>query len=214
MSCGKTSASPAAGSSDRSSVTLNPCCLGSLAVIGEVEALLDQRVDIDDPVLARALARMQQHVLDDRIGALAVLDHLVEIAAQHSGELVDLLPPLVVDRQAFQRVLQLVDQLARDGREVVDEIERVLDLVRDAGGELAERGELLRLHQAVLRSAQVFQRSGQLARARLHLVEQSHVFDRDHRLIGEGLTELDLFIGERASPHYGGSRVRRWPRSP
>jgi hypothetical protein len=50
-------------------------------VIGEVEAFLDKGVDIDGPVLAGVLARMQQHVLDDGIGALAVLHHLVEIAA-------------------------------------------------------------------------------------------------------------------------------------
>ena len=61
------------------------------AVIGEVEALLDDRVDVGGPVLARSLARMQQHVLDDRIGALAVLHHLFEIALQHVGEFVDLL---------------------------------------------------------------------------------------------------------------------------
>ena len=35
------------------------------------------------PVLAGTLARMQQHVLDDGIGALAVLHDLVEIALQH-----------------------------------------------------------------------------------------------------------------------------------
>ena len=160
MSCGKTSASPAAGSSDSLERDIEPLLLGARAVIGEVEALLDQRIDIDEPVLARALARVQQHVLDDRIGALAVLHDLVEIAAQHSGQLVDLPARLVVDRQAFQRVLQLVDQLARDRREIIDEIERVLDLVRDAGGELAERGELLRLHQAILRGAQVLERRG------------------------------------------------------
>ena len=43
--------------------------LGAGAVIGEVEALLHQRVDVGGPVLAGALARMQQHVLDDGIGA-------------------------------------------------------------------------------------------------------------------------------------------------
>ena len=48
----------------------------------------------------------------------------------------------------------------------------------DAGGELAKRGELLRLHQAILRSPQVFQRCGQFARAGLHAFEQSYVFDR------------------------------------
>ena len=38
---------------------------------------------------------------------------------------------------------------------------------------------------------------GQLARARLHLVEQPHVLDRDHCLVGEGLDQRDLRIGER-----------------
>ena len=56
--------------------------LGPRPVIGEIEALLDEGVDIDRPVLARAFARVQQHVLDDGIGALAVLHDLVEIALQ------------------------------------------------------------------------------------------------------------------------------------
>ena len=41
--------------------------------------------------------------------------------------------------------------------------------MRDAGGELAERGELLRLHQAILGGAQILQRCGEFARACLHL---------------------------------------------
>ena len=56
--------------------------LGPRPVIGEVEAFLDERVDIDGAVLARAFARVQQHVLDDGIRALAVLHDLVEIALQ------------------------------------------------------------------------------------------------------------------------------------
>ena len=49
----------------------------------------------------------------------------------------------------------------------------------------------------------LLQRLAQLARARLHLVEQPHVLDRDHRLVGEGLHQPDLRSGERldlASP--------------
>src|SRR4029077_5211612 len=38
---------------------------------------------------------MQQHVLDYRIGALAVLHHLVEIALQGIGDLADLCPHLL-----------------------------------------------------------------------------------------------------------------------
>ena len=64
--------------------------LGPRPVIGEIEALLDQGVDIDRPVLSGALTRMQQHVLDDGVGALAVLHDLVEIALQRIGDLADL----------------------------------------------------------------------------------------------------------------------------
>ena len=43
----------------------------------------------------------------------------------------------------------------------------------------------------------LLQRLGEIARARLHLVEQPHVLDRDHRLVGEGGHQLDLPGGER-----------------
>ena len=39
----------------------------------------------------------------------------------------------------------------------------------------------------------------QLARARLHLLEQPHVLYGDHSLVGEGLDQLDLLFRER--PH-------------
>ena len=170
---------------------------GARAVIGEVERLLDHRVDVDARALARPLARMQQHVLHDRIGALAVLNHLVEIAADGPDQFVGLVAlGLVQAARLDQRSAQFVDQLARQGGEIVDEIERVLDLVGDAGGELAERGELFRLDQPVLRLAQVVERGGEFFRARLHLVEQAHVLDRDHGLVGEGLDDLDLACGE------------------
>jgi hypothetical protein len=68
--------------------------------------------------------------------------------------------------------------------------------VRDTGGELPERSQLLGLHQAVLRGPEIVQRSGKFAGALLHLIEQSRVLDRDHCLIGEGFQQLDLGIGE------------------
>jgi len=40
------------------------------------------------------------------------------------------------------------------------------------------------------------QRLRQIARARLHLVEQPHVLDRDDGLVGKGLHEFDLALGE------------------
>ena len=71
----------------------------------------------------------------------------------------------------------------------------------DACGELAERGEFLGLDQAVLRGAQFVERQREFAGARLHLVEQPDILDRDRRLVGECRNELDLLVGER--PHLG-----------
>ena len=40
-------------------------------------------------------------------------------------------------------------------------------------------------------------RFGELAALVLDFVEQAHVLDRDHRLVGEGGDQLDLLVGER-----------------
>ena len=94
-------------------------------------------------------------------GALAVLNDLFEVAFQEFADFIQFLSPAgLVERRIFKYVGHLVDEFDRQRREVIDEIERVLDLVRDAGGELAERGQLLGLHQAVLRGAQVVERLG------------------------------------------------------
>ena len=65
----------------------------------------------------------------------------------------------------------------------------------DAGGELAERGELLGLHQAILRGAQVVERQRQFAGSLLNLIEQANILDRDHGLVGEGRDQIDLALG-------------------
>ena len=54
--------------------------------------------------------------------------------------------------------VQLIDQLDRKGRKIIDEIERILDLMGDAGGELAEGCELFGLDQAILRGAKFVER--------------------------------------------------------
>jgi hypothetical protein len=48
-------------------------------VIGKIEALLDQPVYLSSPAFAGALARVEQHILDDGVGAFAVLDNLAEV---------------------------------------------------------------------------------------------------------------------------------------
>jgi hypothetical protein len=48
-------------------------------------------------LLAASLARMQQHVFDDGVGALSVLGDIFEIALQQAGQFVDFprtLPPI------------------------------------------------------------------------------------------------------------------------
>ena len=82
---------------------------------------------------------------------------LVEIAGQHLDRLVDLGARVLVERGDARRgaLLQLVEQFDRQPGEVVDEIERVLDLVRDAGGQLAQRRHLLCLDQIGLRRLQI-----------------------------------------------------------
>jgi hypothetical protein len=44
----------------------------------------------------------------------------------------------------------------------------------------------------------LLERLGQLSVPRLQLREQAHVFDRDHCLVGEGLEQSDLTVGERS----------------
>ena len=96
------------------------------------------------------------------VGAFAVLHDLVEIAPKHVRDFVDLGSFFYGNGSTFKRFHQLIDQLDRERGEIVHEVERVLDFMRDAGGELAERGELLRLDQTILCGAQILQRAGEL----------------------------------------------------
>ena len=192
---------------------VEPRRLRPRAVIGEVQRLLDGRVQIDRAVFARAGARMQQHVLDDAVRAPAVLGDLLQIALQRRGQIVDLGAQVVGDGEFVRRhrLVQLIQQIDRQIGEVVDEVERVLDLVRDAGGELAERGHLLRLHQPVLRAAQIGQRGlGGGARA-AGFLEQPRVLDGEHGLSGEGLQQGGDGRREAVRRCAGGSPDRRRP---
>ena len=114
-------------------------------------------------------------------------------------QFIDFVPDLVGERGGGKQIVQFIRQLRRKRCKVVDEIERVLDLVRDAGGELAEGSQLLGLHQAILGGAQVVEGSGEFPGALLDFVEQADVFDRDHGLVGKRCNQLDLLVGK--GPH-------------
>src|SRR5262249_44663274 len=55
--------------------------------------------------------------------------------------------------------------------------------------------------------SQLFNRACELARARLHLVEQPHVLDRDHRLACESCQQCNLLV--REWPHFGATNHER-----
>jgi hypothetical protein len=70
---------------------------------------------VSTSLFAGALARMQQHVLDDGIGALAVLHDFFEVVLQHLGEFVDFLPKPVGQGSGFEQVIQFVGAECRPG---------------------------------------------------------------------------------------------------
>ena len=81
---------------------------------------------------------MQQHVFDDSVCALSVLDNLFQIIAQSVCQLGDFHAGLSVALHLLQRFLQFIYQFGRHPREIVDEIERIFDFVRDSSGQLTE----------------------------------------------------------------------------
>jgi hypothetical protein len=74
---------------------------------------------------------MLEHALDDAVGTPAMLGNLFEIAGQHRDDFVDI-GALICGQPGNRRCrgfLQLVQQFDREAGKVVDEVERVLDLV-------------------------------------------------------------------------------------
>src|SRR4051812_31466472 len=140
--------------------------LGPGAVVGEVQRLLGAGIQVDNARLPASFARVQEHVLYDRVRAAAVLDDLLQIGPDGLGDLIDLAPCFPVETRGTQDGLELVHQLRGEIGEVVDEVERVLDLVCYARGELPESRQLLGLDESVLRSAQLFERLAEFASAR------------------------------------------------
>jgi len=90
-----------------------------------------------------------QHALDDVVGALVVFNDLLKVARPHHHCLVS--ARMSSSRLAGARLGFLLQfQFVRTTGEVLDEVKRILDFVDNAGGELTERGHLLRLNQICL----------------------------------------------------------------
>ena len=66
----------------------------------------------------------------------------------------------------------------------------------DSSRELAKRGELLGLDQAILCGAQFFEGCGQIVGALAQFIEKAGILDGDHGLGGEVLNQLDMLVGK------------------
>src|SRR5262249_41732922 len=120
--------------------------------------------------------------LADRIGGadLLVLDRCDQLFAQTVG------------CPQPEKLLHLVENVDGTGLRA-----RKLDCLGDDRGQhgLKIEGGVDRLADLAER-LQLFDRVREFACARLHLVEQPHVLDRDHRLVGEGGHQFDLLVAK------------------
>src|SRR5262249_843716 len=91
-----------------SHIDLEALILGAGTMISKIEAFLDEGVDVDRPMLARSFARVQQHVLDDGVRALAVLNDLVEVVEQGVRQLGDFTARFIITRHSVHGFPQFV----------------------------------------------------------------------------------------------------------
>ncbi len=122
-----------------------------------------------------------ERIIGERERELAGLDlgqveHVVDQAEQ----------VLAVALDPLEHVAHLLGRFAVDA--VADQLGVAEDGVERRAQLVAHIGEELRLVLARLR---------ELPALVLDLVEQPHVLDRDHRLVGEGGDQLDLLVGKR-----------------
>src|SRR5262249_22139594 len=105
------------------------------AMIGEVERLFDQRVDIDVLALVASAPGMQEHAFDDAVGTAAVLGNLGQIVIQRRNQSLGLgvFLCLKAARRA-ERLPQLAQKLRRDVSEIIHKVQWVLDLVSNSRG--------------------------------------------------------------------------------
>src|SRR5262245_5221314 len=116
--------------------------------------------------------------------------HLVRLELKTLQELADVLWETVTCRLLIRRTLLALDPrhvcLAQACRRFHQRVEYGLQVERRSADHLKH----------ISRGGLLLQRVGQLASARLHLVEEPYVLDRDDRLVGEGRGERNLLVSE------------------
>ena len=158
-------------------------------MVRQVEALLDKRVDVERPCAPRPVREWRSMFLtieSARLPCCTIFSRLPESSSINSAPSSG--PAAGGEAMAdFSSSTSSIESAAK----LFTKFKRVLDFVRDAGGQLAKRGELFRLHQPFLCGAKFLQRSRKFARSGLHVLEKAGVLDRDDRLCREGLEEVD-----------------------
>ena len=119
-----------------------------------------------------------------------MLHHLPKIVLQQPRQFAGIFAGLVIKQGRRQHLAEFVDQFDGNSREIVDEVERILDLMN------VERRAADHLQHVGGRGL-LLQRFSEVIGLRPDLVEQPRVLDRDHRLIGKRRDQLDLLPGER-----------------
>ena len=67
-------------------------------MIGQIQRLVGDGVEVGGLAFARPLARVQQHVLDDAVGALAVLVDLAQVLAHGLEQILGVVARLRLQR--------------------------------------------------------------------------------------------------------------------
>ena len=125
-------------------------------MVGQSSALVEQAVDVGRLPLPRTSSH-RQHVVNHPIGAVPVLANTLEVAGQISRNLLEQLPVVLAQLVLVvgEDLPQFLQQLLGDLREILDEVEWILDLVGYAGGELAEFRQLVAHDDLILSLAQI-----------------------------------------------------------
>jgi hypothetical protein len=83
------------------------------AMIGKVQRLIDQSIEIHRSTLAGASARMFQHAPHDAVGTSAVFVDLTQIAGERACKLIDLAATSLVQQRktGCGRLLQFIQEI-------------------------------------------------------------------------------------------------------
>ncbi len=91
------------------------------------------------------LPSVHQHASHDAIGTVSVGGNRLKVGLEGLQQIVDVVSCLLIEsfRNRIQDLAELFQQLHGCFREVVHEVERIFDFVRDTGGQLAKRCHFL-----------------------------------------------------------------------